>query len=344
MNDLNDRNTEIFGTLGPSCARADLIERMFLEGMSGMRLNMSHSGLKESEPLIHSFHQAAQRAGVQPQLLIDMQGPEIRIGDMPSPLQLKESEEMEFVREEEDLSGRCAVPVAGRVLCAFETGDHVLLDDGRMELVITSVKPRVTADVLRGGILQKKKSLKIIDKSIQAPVITKQDRENIRLAKDYGVTALMQPFVTNGEQLAQVGRTLRDNHMEHVRIFAKIENRAGIRNIKTILPYADMVVIARGDLGNDMPLWKLPAAQQELSQMCVQEGKPFLVVTQLLASMVHNPYPTRAEVSDIFHAILDGAAAVMVTNETAVGDYPLEVIRYLKKTAEEAETVRRNKM
>ena len=115
-------------------------------------------------------------------------------------------------------------------------------------------------------------------------------------------------------------------------------------NIKTILPYADMVVIARGDLGNDMPLWKLPAAQQELSQMCVQEGKPFLVVTQLLASMVHNPYPTRAEVSDIFHAILDGAAAVMVTNETAVGDYPLEVIRYLKKTAEEAETVRRNKM
>ncbi len=309
-----------------------------------MRLNMSHSGLKESEPLIHSFHQAAQRAGVQPQLLIDMQGPEIRIGDMPSPLQLKESEEMEFVREEEDLSDRCAVPVAGRVLCAFETGDHVLLDDGRMELVITSVKPRVTADVLRGGILQKKKSLKIIDKSIQAPVITKQDRENIRLAKDYGVTALMQPFVTNGEQLAQVGRTLRDNHMEHVRIFAKIENRAGIRNIKTILPYADMVVIARGDLGNDMPLWKLPAAQQELSQMCVQEGKPFLVVTQLLASMVHNPYPTRAEVSDIFHAILDGAAAVMVTNETAVGDYPLEVIRYLKKTAEEAETVRRNKM
>lgn len=167
--------------------------------------------------------------------------------------------------------------------------------------------------------------------------MTEQDKKNIRLAKEYGVTALMQPFVTKGSQLEQVKKELRSEGMENIRIFAKIENREGMKHIQDIMPAADMIVIARGDLGNDMPLWELPAAQKMLSDRCMEEGKPFLVVTQLLTSMVEHRYPTRAEVSDIYHAVLDGAAAVMVTNETAVGKYPAEVIRYLKKTVQEAE-------
>lgn len=341
--------TEILGTLGPACAQADVLEKMFLEGMTGMRLNMSHSGLEESEPLIRSFQQAAQHMGIKPELLIDMQGPEVRIGDIPFPLQLKESEKAAFVPQtemeadaamvpqKEEKSGVPEIPVAEHILDVLETGDHILLDDGRLELVITSVRPVTMANVIRGGSLQKRKSLKVTGKSIPGPAVTYQDRTNIRLAEAYGVTALMQPFVTEGEQLLEVRRELLKNHMDHVRIFAKIENREGMENIKDILPYADMVVIARGDLGNDMPLWELPAAQKILSEICRKEGKPFLVVTQLLASMVQQPYPTRAEVSDIFHAVTDGAAAVMVTNETAVGKYPAEVIRYLKKTVQEAE-------
>lgn len=329
--------TEIFGTLGPACAQAELLEKMFLEGMTGVRLNMSHTGLRESRPMICGFWQAARHAGVKPEFLIDMQGPEIRIADMPSPLRLKESEEITIVPQAEAGSVGSAVPVADAVLSVLEEGDHILLDDGRMELAITSIKPDITAAVLRGGVLQKRKSLKVVGKSVSGPAVTDQDRENIRLAKDYGVTALMQPFVTNGQQLLEVRRELGKYHMDHIRIFAKIENREGIDHIREILPYADMVVIARGDLGNDMPLWQLPTAQQTLSRICKEEGKPFLVVTELLASMVGNPYPTRAEVSDIFHAVRDGAAAVMVTNETAVGKYPVEVVRYLKKTVQEAE-------
>jgi len=329
--------TEIFGTLGPSCAQAAILEKMFLEGMTGMRLNLSHSGLKESGPLICSFQKAAQHTGIKPELLIDMQGPEIRIGDLPFPLKLKASEKVAFVLQTETEPGAAEIPAAGHVLAALETGDRILLDDGRLEMAITSVSPRPAAKVIRGGLLQKRKSLKVIGKSIPGPDVTDQDRENIRLAKDYGVTALMQPFVTKGEQLLEVRRELQKNHMDHVRVFAKIENREGMENIRDIMPYADMVVIARGDLGNDMPLWELPAAQKALSEICREEGKPFLVVTQLLASMVQHPYPTRAEVSDIFHAVMDGAAAVMVTNETAVGKYPADVIRYLKKTVQEAE-------
>lgn len=332
--------TEIFGTLGPACAQADLIERMFLEGMTGMRLNLSHGGLKESEPLINSFMQAAQRAGIRADLLIDMQGPEIRIGGLQKPLQLEESQEAVFVIEHMEQRKDGVIPVAEHVFSALEPGSHVLLDDGKLELAVAEKGEQVRAKVLRGGTLYARKSLKVLGRQIQAPVMTAQDLENIRLAKDYGVTALMQPFVTEKEQLLTVKNKLRQNGMDQFRIFAKIENRQGIRNIRDFLPLADMIVIARGDLGNDMPLWELPAAQKELSDICNSQGKPFLVVTELLASMTQHLYPTRAEVSDIFHAVTDGAAAVMVTNETAVGKYPVQVIRYLKKTVEEAEKYR----
>lgn len=329
--------TEIFGTLGPACAQADLLEKMFLEGMTGMRLNLSHTSLNESEDFIRNFQLAAQRAGVRPELLIDMQGPEVRIGALSAPLQLKESEEVVFAGQQETQPQAGVIPAAHQVLSALETGDRVLLDDGKLELMITAIKPQIRARVLQGGVLHSRKSLKIVDKRISGPVMTAQDRENLRLAKSYGVTALMQPFVTTGMQLSEVKNVLSEYGMEHIRIFAKIENREGMEQIRDIIPHADMVVIARGDLVNDMPLWELPAAQKTLSEICRKEGRPFLVVTQLLASMIHHPYPTRAEVSDIFHAVVDGASAVMVTNETAVGKYPVEVIRYLKKTAQEAE-------
>ncbi len=329
--------TEIFGTLGPACAQADILEKMFLEGMTGMRLNLSHTNLRESESLIQYFHQAAQRAGVRPELLIDMQGPEIRIGELCEPLQLKESKELTLTDQSAAKSDAGAIPVADSVLSVLEAGDHILLDDGKFELVVTSVKPQIAVCVLRGGILQEKKSLKVVDKQIPGPVLTEQDRENIRMAKDYGVTALMQPFVTKGTQLSEVKSVLWEHGMTDIRIFAKIENREGMRQMREIMPDADMIVIARGDLGNDMPLWELPAAQKKISDICKEASKPFLVVTQLLASMVQHPYPTRAEVSDIYHAVADGAGAVMVTNETAVGKYPVEVIRYLKKTVQEAE-------
>lgn len=327
---------EIFGTLGPACSQVDVLEKMFLNGMTGMRLNMSHSGLKESEEIICNFHQAAQYAGVKPELLIDMQGPEIRVGKLSRSFMLKEMEEVYLIDQEELTLNQSGIPVPSIVLSKLENGDDILLDDGKLELIVTALKPKVTAKVIRGGLLQSRKSIKVVDKFISGPAITNQDKENIRLMRDYGVASLMQPFVTRGEELLQIREELRKNHMNHIRIFAKIENRQGMENIRDIIPYTDMIVIARGDLGNDMPLWKLPAAQKDLAEICTESGKPFLVVTQMLASMVQNPVPTRAEVSDIFHAVLDGADAVMVTNETAIGKYPIEAIQYLRQTAEEA--------
>lgn len=329
-----ETRVEIFGTLGPACADPVILESMFNNGMSGMRLNLSHSSLKDSAEMIQMFHDAAKKAGRKGELLIDMQGPELRIGFIAKSYMIHEGETVVLSSLDED--GR--IHIEENVFAAAEEGDFILIDDGKIELkAVRKTEDQLICTVIRGGTVSSKKSIKIVDKDIHGPVLTEMDLINIHDAKKYGVTALMQPFVTSGKQLKTIRSVLDENGCEDIRIFAKIESREGIAALEEITEYADMIVIARGDLGNDMPLWDLPFAQKEIEKVCIRKNKPFLVVTQMLSSMIHSPVPTRAEVSDIFNAVADGCAAVMVTNETAAGDYPAEVIKYLANTAASAE-------
>ena len=172
---------------------------------------------------------------------------------------------------------------------------------------------------------------------INLPALTEEDRRNIATARDYGVTGLMQPFVRGRADLEAVRAALDEAGCGEICIFAKVENLEGMEKLPELLGACDELVIARGDLGNAMPLWELPAAQKRISAACRAAGQPFMVVTQMLASMEKSPVPTRAEVSDIFNAVLDGAASVMITGETAAGKYPLEAARYLIQTARSAE-------
>lgn len=327
------KTIEIFGTLGPACFKTDVLEAMFAAGMSGMRLNMSHGGLVENAELIHNYQQAANKYGIKGELLIDLQGPELRTGSVVRPLLMNEGGMIQLKCEK----SKSAIVIPHAVFKALEVEDHVLIDDGKIELVVKAIREHhINALVLRGGTLTSKKSVKIVDKAIHGPVLTNQDRINIKHIHDYGVTAIMQPFVQSGDELKEVKAELSSHQVDDVRIFAKIENKEGIRNLDNIIPECDMVVIARGDLGNDMPLWELPAAQKQIEHMCKAYGKPYLVVTQMLDSMIERAVPTRAEVSDIFHAVYHGCDAVMVTNETTVGKYPIEVIRYLSETVHSA--------
>lgn len=329
---------EIFGTLGPSCNDVDVLIKMFKAGMTGMRLNMSHTSLQESQEMIARYREAARRAGRKAELLIDMQGPELRIGTISRPLTLNREGVIELRLQDEDLKNQAAIPIPPVVLAHLAQGDHILLDDGRMELVVMAChKEHAVARVIRGGQLSSHKSIKVVDKDIKAPALTQQDIENIKQIKNYHVTSLMQPFVRSGRELQDVKAQLRKYGADDIRLFAKIENRQGIKALHEIISETDMLVIARGDLGNDMPLYELPRAQKYIEQACVKADQPFLVVTQMLYSMIHTAVPTRAEVSDIFQAVVDGASAVMVTNETAVGDYPVEVIYYLTETVKQAE-------
>lgn len=322
----------IYGTFGPACADRDTLTQMFAAGMTGMRLNLSHTSLEKSAERITAFREAAAAAGVTPELLIDMQGPELRIGDLPEALPLAKGTCV--------ILGEGGIPVPRVTLPVMYVGDEVVLDDGKLSLrVLENHGSHAVCSVERGGVLTSRKSIKLKNPEavVELPVLTEHDLNNVRRAAEFGVTGLMQPFVRSGEELAKVREALKENGAGQVRIFAKIENMQGVNNLDDILPEADHIIIARGDLGNDMELWQLPGVQKKIAAACVKAGKPFMVVTQMLASMERSPVPTRAEVSDIFNAVADGCASVMVTGETAVGAYPVEVIRYLTNTAKAAE-------
>ena len=322
--------TQIYGTFGPACSKQETLEALFRNGLTGMRLNLSHVNLADSAEMISAYHAAAKVAGVEnPQLVIDTQGPELRLGALETAVTLENGGEVTL--------GEGGLPIPSVVLPELEEGSEVLLDDGKISLTVTAVHGNsATAAVQRGGVLTGRKSVKLPGKTLRLPVLTERDLQNIRHAAEFGVTGLLQPFVHSGEELKELKAILAENGAGHVQVFAKIETLEGFANLASILPEADVIVIARGDLGNDMPLWQLPAVQKDIAAACRKAGKPFIVVTQMLASMEHSAVPTRAEVSDIFNAVVDGTWGVMVTGETAVGLYPAEVIRYLTNTANEA--------
>ncbi len=322
--------TEIYGTLGPACAETEILKEMLSLGMTGIRLNLSHMSLKEAEPMLAALRRAVTESGRSCKLLIDMQGPELRIGALKAPLALEEGS---FT----DLAALSLPPV---IMENIRPGQEILLDDGKLLL---EAKSDGTALVRRGGTLRGRKSIALPGVGICLPPLTAEDLRNIACAADFGVTGVMQPFVRSAEDLKTVRAALDSAGNGDIRLFAKIEDLNGAAVLPELLDAADEIVIARGDLGNAMPLWRLPAVQKRISEHCRAAGKPFMVVTQMLASMEQNPVPTRAEVSDIFNAVLDGASSVMVTGETAAGKYPAEAIRYLARTAEEAERYLRNR-
>ena len=308
-------NTEIFATFGPACRSEKVLKEMVAEGLTGMRLNLSHMTLPEAADYINAYRNVTD----EPQILIDMQGPELRVGKADI--------------EVKDMLDLRDIELPGEVLSVLEAGDEILLDDGK---ILCRMTDQGNAEVIRGGFLADRKSVKIKGKNVDMPVLTDHDIANIKKAVEYGVTAVMQPFVRSGEDLKRVRDILDAEGAGHIKIYAKIENRQGVEALDDILPYADAVVIARGDLGNDMPLWELPLVQKRIEKACHEADKPYIVVTQMLASMEHSPVPTRAEVSDIFHAVYHGAWGVMITGESAIGEYPVEAVKYLYQTAKSA--------
>lgn len=321
----------IYGTIGPACRDREILKEMFREGMDGVRLNLSHTSLEEASALISDCREAAGEFRVKPELLIDMQGPELRVGMLEEPLRLPEGESI----------GIHDIPLPDAVVKALgesESGQEVLLDDGK--ILLTSERAAgccgTNLRVVRGGVLQSRKSVALPGCDIRVPAMTDRDRAQISRAGEFGVSAVMQPFVRSSEDLIEVREALDKAGCEDIRLLAKIENRAGIEKLEELIPHCDEIVIARGDLGNAMELWELPSAQKHISAVCRREGRDFMVVTQMLDSMMHRQVPTRAEVSDIYNAVMDGAASVMVTGETAAGEYPVDVIRYLYRTVQVA--------
>ncbi len=331
---------EYYGTLGKACDDRKILREMFGYGMTGVRLNLAHQSLNEASLEIGRVFKAAEDEGVKPDLLIDLQGPELRVGEMKKPQQLHEGKTIHLG------SGKGDVPVPQTVMDLLFPGREILIDDGRIKIHIEKVSEKndedgphivsASGEIIRGGMLASRKNIMIPDQDANMPTLTKQDKNQLRLVKQYGVTGVMQSFVRGAGDIQLLKEELHKNDADDVRIFAKIESRSGYEHIGEIVEQCDMVVIARGDLGSTYHLWELPRIQKEIAQVCNRLGKPFMIATELLHSMEKHAIPTRAEVSDIYNAVLDGASALMLTGETAIGQYPVRSMRFLTKTAKQA--------
>ena len=308
---LQKSGLQICGTFGPSCHEEDLLADMIGQGMNAMRLNTNHCTLEEGAEWIGAWHRACERQGISGLLLVDLQKGSLRT-TLEEAVDLKKGEVVSS-----DLLG---LPEA--VFEEMRKNDVLLLDDGRIQL---EVQEAGTCLVMEGGLLENHKNVCLQNRMLERPSLSEQDLQTLQEASRYGVAGIMVPFVEGAADLKQV-RALVERWCPDVKIFAKIETARGVRQLNEILPWCDEIVMARGDLGNDVGLTKLPAACERIRQQCLAAGKPWMVVTQMLDSMRHHPEPTRAEVSDIYHAVADGAHSIMLTNETATGEYPLEAM------------------
>lgn len=322
---------EYYATLGKPCAQRDIMAQLFQAGMTGIRVNLSHTSLSKCTPLLDgAYWPAARQAGREAaHLILDLQGPELRVGELPRPVRLREGDEV--------LLGDGGIPVPQIVLQAARPGQQLSIDDGALLLEVRRSAPAVLlCRVLRGGPLLSRKSLSLLGAEVDTPTLTSDDLDNLRQAGRLGVTHILQPFVRSRRDIEVLRQTLEELGLHRVRIMAKIENQQGLDRLDEIMEAADQICIARGDLGNSIPLWKLPPIQKNIAKRCREREKPFCLVTQLLWSMEQRPVPTRAEVCDIYNGVLDGAGSLMLTGETAAGKWPVQAMRYLVRTAEEA--------
>ena len=317
-----------YATLGPSCCDTAALSALLRRGVTGFRLNLSHTPLAARTDWIAALHEAERKTGLRAQLMIDLRGPEVRIGSLPAPLPLAEGAAVTLGAD---------IPVDGDVLDALRPGMTVLLDDGAMALMVVDGG---VCRVTRGGTLTGHKSLTLEGVDLRRPALCEADLADLSQAAALGVNAVMQPFVRSAGDLRVVRQTMAENGLADAELFAKVENQPGLDALPDWLALCDVVTIARGDLGSSLPLERLPAAQKHIAALCRSRRKPFLVVTQLLHSMIDHPSPTRAEVLDIYNAVLDGADFLMLTGETAQGRYPLESADWLIRVAQEAEKAR----
>lgn len=325
--------TKIVCTLGPATASRDGIRALIDAGMNVARLNFSHGTRDEHRRTIEMVRSAAAELGHPVGILGDLQGPRIRIGDLDQPVRVETGDDMILAYEGEERPGE--IPVTyDRLASDVHVGDRILIDDGLIELVVLDVEPpRVRARVIHGGDVKRYKGLNLPGVQVSAPSITDKDREDALFAAEADLDYLALSFVRRAEDIDD----LRQIVPKHMLVIAKIEKDAALSNIERIIRTADGVMVARGDLGVELPFEEIPIVQKNIISLANRIGKPVITATQMLESMVERPRPTRAEASDVANAILDGTDAVMLSAETAAGAYPRLAVEAMRRIVVETE-------
>lgn len=327
------RKTKIICTLGPAVDSEQAMRRLILAGMNAARFNFSHGTHESHLAQLNKLKRVRDELGRPVATILDTKGPEIRIRTFASgPIALRQGDV--FTLTTEDVPGdanRVSVTYS-RLHEELTPGCRVLIDDGLVELVVAEIEGKdIRCTVETGGELSSNKSINIPDVAIPLPSLTERDEQDIKFAVEQDFDFIAASFVRKALDVQDIRAVLKKYGGEDIRIIAKIENREGVNNLDEIIEAADGIMVARGDLGVEIPAHEVPVLQKEMIKKTVAQGKTVIIATQMLDSMIRNPRPTRAEVSDVANAVYDGASCVMLSGETASGKYPLEALETMVK-------------
>lgn len=333
------KKTKIICTLGPAVDNPEILEKLIMAGMDVARINFSHGNYKDQEDRIRNFKQVRDKVGRSVALLLDTKGPEIRIGKFENgKIELNPGDMFTLVTEE-ILGDKEKVSITYKNLYnEVDVGTTILINDGIIKVEVVEINgTNIVCKVIDGGILTNTKSINIPGMEINLPSPTEKDIEDIKFGIEVGFDYIAASFVRTPQDVLNIRKILEENDGNHIKIISKIENRQGIDNFDKILEVSDGIMVARGDLGVEIPMEEVPIRQKEFITKCNRAGKPVVIATQMLESMIHNPRPTRAEVSDVANAVYDMTSCIMLSGETAMGEYPVECVQTMVRICESIE-------
>ncbi len=332
------RLTKIICTIGPATGSSEMLAKLAAAGMNIARLNMSHGDHKYHQEVISRIKNLNKKLNHPIAILMDLQGPEIRTGEIEGTLSLKVGEIFSFtVLPGENPEEKSVHVNYHDMVTQLKKGDRVTVDNGLINLdVLDIVEGRLRCRVLEGGTLGSRKHINLPGVRVNLPSITDKDRRDIKFALENELDFIALSFVRTADDVLEAQKLVEEGG-GHARIIAKIENQEGVTNFDSIMQASDGIMVARGDLGVEVEIYDLPVIQRNIVKSCVKNGKPVIVATHLLESMIQNPMPTRAEATDVANAVYEQADAIMLSGETAVGNYPVKCVEMLDRIARRVE-------
>ncbi|MDU5403732.1 MAG: pyruvate kinase [Enterococcus faecalis] len=331
------KKTKIVCTIGPASESVDMLVNLINAGMNVCRLNFSHGDYEEHGARIKNIREAVKITGKRVAILLDTKGPEIRTNDMENgAITMKIGDSVRISMTEVLGTNEKFSITYPELINDVNVGSHILLDDGLIDLEVTDIDRdanEIVTVVKNEGVLKNKKGVNVPGVSVNLPGITEKDANDIRFGIGQGIDFIAASFVRRASDVLEITKILEEENATHIQIIPKIENQEGIYNIDEILKVSDGLMVARGDMGVEIPTEDVPVVQKALIKKCNALGKPVITATQMLDSMQRNPRPTRAEANDVANAIYDGTDAVMLSGETAAGDYPLEAVQTMARIA-----------
>ena len=341
----NAKKTKIVCTLGPASDSEEVLTQLVENGLNVCRFNFSHGDHAEQKVRMDTAKKVREKLNVPVALLLDTKGPEIRTGKFADPEVLLEQGQQFIVTMDEVLGTKEKCTVSYKELVNdVKVGDTILIDDGLVGLRINEIKGNdIICTVENSGIVKNHKGVNLPGVKINLPALTPKDISDIEFGIEQDIDFIAASFVRKASDVLAIREILENNNATHIQIISKIENQEGVENLDEILQVSDGLMVARGDLGVEVPTEEMPIIQKDMIRKCNELGKPVITATQMLDSMIRNPRPTRAEVTDVANAIYDGTDAIMLSGETAAGKYPVEAVKTMATIAKRAEETMRNR-